>query len=58
MKHSGEQSTTKQKAAYASPELKVYGTVAELTHSGAATVGDAFGGSQSSFDNVAPSGLD
>lgn len=50
-----QQTPDTKKAPYVSPELKVYGTVAELTQSGAATVGDAYGGSQSTFDSVPPS---
>ena len=54
MKHQREHTTNNQKDPYISPELKVYGTISELTHSGTLNVGDAFGGSALLFNEVPP----
>lgn len=49
MKHQNEHPTNIQKAPYTSPELRVYGTISELTKSSAGAVDDGFGGSQNLF---------
>lgn len=49
MKRQREHTSNSRKAPYVSPELKVYGKISELTHSGGTNAVDGFGGSQTGF---------
>jgi hypothetical protein len=50
--------TKKQKVSYVSPELKIYGTISELTHAGAGNTDDLGGGSFTLFsDTLPPTGV-
>jgi hypothetical protein len=50
--------THNSKAVYVSPELKIYGTVTDLTHAGVETNDDGAGGSDLAFsDTLPPTGI-
>lgn len=54
MKHQSEHTTNKQKAPYISPELRVYGTISELTQALTGPDDDFGGGSTLNFQNTLP----
>lgn len=54
MKHQNEHTTNKPKAPYISPELRVYGTISELTHALTGPDDDFGGGSTLNFSNTLP----
>ena len=54
MKHQCEHTTNNQKAPYISPELRVYGTISELTHALTGNTDDFGGGSTQLFYSLPP----
>lgn len=54
MKNQSKKTNNNQKAPYISPELQVYGTISELTHSGGSVQLDGVSSSQNAFDSLPP----
>jgi hypothetical protein len=54
MNQQSKHTTNNQKAPYISPELRVYGTISELTHALTGPDDDFDGGSTQNFQNTLP----